>query len=224
MASPDNMQGAITRSDLATLPRILSDNGYETHAIGKMHFIPPRRNNGLDRLELMEEVPAFREQDDYARYLKEVGLGDVQHIHGVRHLLYMLPQRSLIPEEHQGTKWVADRGIEFLHANRGSHPFFLWLSWIAPSILPLTCRSATPTYTKTPICRNQSSRPRRRLRWLKRASRWAIYPRPTTFVACVRSTTPRAAFVDEQVGRVLEALDETGLAEKTLVLFPQRPW
>ena len=55
-------------------------------------------------LELMEEVPRYREEDDYALYLKSVGLGHIQHIHGVRHLLYMLPQRSLIPEEHHGTK------------------------------------------------------------------------------------------------------------------------
>lgn len=215
---PDNMQGAVTRTDLPTLPRILSDNGYETHAIGKMHFIPSRRHNGLDRLELMDEVPQFREQDDYALYLQRVGLGNVQHIHGVRHLLYMLPQRSLIPEEHHGTKWVADRGIEYLQANRGRHPFFLWLSWIAPhppfdvperyadlykdADLPEPIVANTPTSALSEESKLLGDLPTpayvRRMRELYYAS---------------------ASFVDEQIGRVLDTLDETGLADNTLVLF-----
>ena len=215
---PDNMQGVQTRADLPMLPRILSDNGYETHAIGKMHFVPPHRHNGLDRLELMEEVPRYREEDDYALYLKSVGLGHIRHIHGVRHLLYMLPQRSLIPEEHHGTKWVADRGIDFLQANRGRHPFFLWLSWIAPhppfdvpdrfaelyreADLPAPIQSLTPTSALS-----QESKP---LGDLPSAD----------YVQRMREVYYGAvSHVDEQVGRVLDALDETGLTENTLVLF-----
>ena len=129
---PDNVHDISTRADLPTLPRILSDNGYETRSIGKMHFIPARRHNGFDKMELMEELPNYREQDEYAMYLKEVGLGHIQNIHGVRNLLYMLPQRSIVPEEHHGTFWVGQRTAKFIRSNNGRHPFFLWSSWIAP--------------------------------------------------------------------------------------------
>ena len=67
-----------------------------------MHFRPPRRHNGFDKMELMEEIVSYRERDEYAMYLKNVGLGNIQNIHGVRNLLCLLPQRSLIPEK---TSW-----------------------------------------------------------------------------------------------------------------------
>ncbi|MCP4167255.1 MAG: sulfatase-like hydrolase/transferase [Chloroflexi bacterium] len=215
---PDNMQGVNTRADLPMLPRILSDNGYETHAIGKMHFVPPRRHNGLERLQLMEELPWYREDDDYALYLKSVGLGHIQHIHGVRHLLYMLPQRSLIPEDHHGSKWVADRGIEYLSANQGRKPFFLWLSWIAPhppfdvpdrfaelyqgADLPQPHRSETPTSLLAVESELLGDLPNEQ------------------YVQRMREVYYGAvSHVDEQVGRVLDTLDELGLAGNTLVIF-----
>ena len=91
---------------IPTLPRILRDGNYVTEAIGKMHFQPPRSHHGFERMQIMEETPDTREEDDYLLYLKSVGLGNVQHQHGVRHLLYMQPQRALIPEEHTGNHWV----------------------------------------------------------------------------------------------------------------------
>ena len=72
----------------------------------------------------MEEIPKFREDDEYAMHLKEVGLGNIQNIHGVRNLLYMIPQRSLIPEENHGSTWVADRSVEYIKENGGKRPFF----------------------------------------------------------------------------------------------------
>jgi arylsulfatase A-like enzyme len=215
---PDNLHGATTRTDLPTLPRILSDNGYETRAIGKMHFLPPRRHNGFDRMELMEELPTYREQDDYAMYLKQVGLGHIQHIHGVRHLLYMVPQRSLIPEEHHGTKWLGDRAIEFLRSNRGRQPFFLWLSWIAPhppfdvpdrladlyrdARLPTPFRSKTPTSSLAEESKTLGDLPDERY---VRRMRELYYAAIT--------------FVDEQICRVLDAMEEMGLLDNTLILF-----
>jgi len=129
---PDNCWGFGMPDGLPTFPEILSDNGYETRTIGKNHFYPPRRHNGYLNMELMQEVPAFREQDEYLLYLKENGLGHIQNIHGVRNLLYMVPQQSQIPDEHHGTTWAADRTIDFIETNNGRHPWMLKLGWIAP--------------------------------------------------------------------------------------------
>ncbi len=215
---PDNMHQAVTRADLPTLPRLLSDAGYESRAIGKMHFIPARRHNGFDRMELMEELPWYREQDDYALYLQSVGLGHIQHIHGVRHLLYMLPQQSLIPEAHHGTKWVADRGMEFLRTNRGRQPFFLWLSWIAPHPpfdVPARWADAyadaevpAPVVAQTPT--SALAEENRLLGDL---------PGPAYVRRMREAYFASISFVDEQIGRVLEMLETTGLADNTLVLF-----
>jgi arylsulfatase A-like enzyme len=205
-------------SAIPTLPRILSDNGYITRAIGKMHFQPPRRHHGFDKMELMEELPYKREDDEYAMYLKEVGLGHIQHIHGVRHLLYMLPQRSLIPEKHHGSTWVGDRSVEFLRANY-DRPFFLWSSWIAPHPpfdvpdnfsdlysdveLPRPIEGAAdlPDFYKTKS-RNSGDIPNTEVLMRMRELYYASI-----------------TLVDKNVGKILNSLGELGILDDTLVIF-----
>ncbi len=214
---PDNLRKPL-ESSVPALPRILSDNGYMTRAVGKMHFQPPRRHHGFEKMELMEELPVYRENDEYAMYLKSVGLGHIQHIHGVRHLLYMLPQRSLVPEEHHGSKWVADRSIEFLKANY-DRPFFLWSSWIAPHPPfdapdsfagiyddvempePLTGEADVPEFMKT------------------RAENYGDIPSREVLMRMRRLYCASLSFVDRQVGRILDCMDEIGILDDTLIIF-----
>ena len=215
---PDNVHGISTSADLPTLPRILSDNGYETRSIGKMHFIPARRHNGFDKMELMEELPNYREQDEYAMYLKEVGLGHIQNIHGVRNLLYMLPQRSIVPAEHHGTYWVGRRTAEFIRSNRGRHPFFLWSSWIAPHPpfdiidrfadmyrdveLPEPYQSNTPLASLTEENRMLGDLPTK------------------DYVRRMREIYYAAiSMVDESVGDVLTTLEDTHQLDNTVIIF-----
>lgn len=215
---PDNVHTDITRVDLPTIPRILSNHGYDTHSIGKMHFRPARRHNGFLKMELMEEIPQTREEDEYAMYLNEVGLGNVRNIHGVRNLLYMLPQRSLIPEEHHGTKWVADRAIDYLRTNRGRQPFFLKASWIAPHPpFDLIERFANfykgvnlpqPVTSQTPLAALTQENA-----MLGDIPNTAVLRRMREFYYGAIS------MVDEHIGRVLDALSDIGQMDNTLVIF-----
>lgn len=206
---------------IPTLPRILSDNGYETRAIGKMHFRPARRHNGFNKMELMEEIPRCREEDEYAMYLESVGLGHISNIHGVRNLLYMMPQRSLIPEEHHGSTWVADRSIEFLKREAGRQPFFLWSSWIMPHPpfdvpdsfanlysdveLPEPLVSKTPISIRAEEMKNNFSAPQENYNEILRRTR-------ELYFAAV-------SMVDKNIGRVLDALKDTGELDNTLIIF-----
>jgi arylsulfatase A-like enzyme len=205
-----------------TLPGLLSDAGYETRAIGKMHFQPPRRHHGFDRMELSEETPRTRESDEYAMYLKSVGLGHIQNIHGLRNLLYEAPQRSLVPEEHHGTTWVGDRTVDFLKSNGGRQPFFCWTSWIAPhppfdlpdSVadlyrdvpLPEPIQDKTEPNEFTRVMSDDNTIPPdgKRAEFMRRRQE-AYYAQIT--------------FVDQQVGRVLDALEEIGQLDNTLIIF-----
>ncbi|MFO7958473.1 MAG: sulfatase-like hydrolase/transferase [Candidatus Brocadiia bacterium] len=206
---------------LPVLPRILSDAGWETRAVGKMHFRPVRRHNGFDRMELMEEIPRWREHDDYAMYLKEVGLGQIVNIHGVRNLLYLAPQRSLIPEEHHGSAWVGDRSVEFLRANAGRRPFFLWSSWIHPhppwdvpdSLADLYAGRDIPE----PLVSETPTHPGRRGGW----SVADIPPgREDYRIRRARELYYAAiTLVDKNIGRILDALEDIGELDNTLVIF-----
>jgi arylsulfatase len=215
---PDNDPAAIMPMDLPTIPRILSDNGYDTRAIGKMHFCPARRHNGFLNMELMEELPNTREEDEYAMYLKRVGLGHIQNIHGVRNLLYMIPQRSLTPEAHHGTKWVADRVIGYLRASRGRQPFFLWTSWIAPhppfdivdrfADLYQDAELPRPYISRTPL---PSLAAENAMLGDLPGDHYLRRMREVYYAAIT--------MVDEQVGRILETLQEIGQMDNTLIIF-----
>jgi arylsulfatase A-like enzyme len=215
---PDNGVGNGLPAALPTLPRILSDNGYDTRAIGKMHFIPARRHNGFLKMELMEELPPTREEDEYAMYLKDVGLGRIQNIHGVRNLLYMLPQRSLIPHEHHGTTWVGDRTIDYLQRNQGRQPFFLWASWIAPhppfdiidrfADLYQDADLPAPYFSETPL---PALAQENAMLGDIPDGRYMRRMREVYYAA--------VSMVDEQVGRILDTLEETGQLDNTLIIF-----
>jgi arylsulfatase A-like enzyme len=205
-----------------TIMQMLGLSGYRTRAVGKMHFRPVRRHFGFHEMELMEEIPDFREEDAYLTYLKENGTGHVREVHGVRNLLYHLPQVSVIPEAHHGSTWVADRTIEFLKSNRGK-PFFCWSSWIAPhppwnppepfasmydpaslalphnfdrdvETLPGRHRAVTNAYDMG----NATADMLRRVKALYAGS---------------------ISLIDKGVGRILDTLDELGLADDTMVVF-----
>lgn len=206
---------------LPTLPRLLADGGYHTRAIGKMHFRPTRRHSGFDAMELMEEIPRYREDDEYAMYLKDVGWGHIRNIHGVRNLLYMAPQRSLVPEEHHGSTWVGRRSAEFIRREAGRRPFFLWSSWIAPhppfdipdSVADLYRGRPLPEPLRSETTISEQARKQDRYADLPAGEEGGYLRRMRE---CYFSAI---SFVDRNIGPILEALEETGVLDNTLIIF-----
>ena len=203
---------------LPTMASALSAAGYETIAVGKMHFQPARNHNGFGRLELMEEMPRFREDDEYASYLKNAGFGEIQSIHGVRNLLYMLPQNPLQAEECCGTPWVADRVIHHLKTNKGKRPFFYWGSWISPHAPLSIPKRFADLYRekKLPLPIPGDSNPKA---ITLENSRIGDY---TTEEVARRGREyyyGAISWVDEQIGRIMQTLKDENLLENTLVIF-----
>ncbi len=203
--------------NLPTFAQILNDDGYETIAIGKMHFQPERRAVGFDYFYNMDELPHTREEDDYAMYLKEIGYGHLQSVHGVRTCLYMQPQRSLIPEEHHGSAWVANRAIQYLEESEGRRPFLMWAGFIHPhppfdipedwadlynGKIPKPVSSVTPLSTLAEENKQLgcafNDEVKQRMR--------ELYASALTFA-------------DHQIGRIIDKLRELDLLDNTLVVF-----
>lgn len=202
---------------IPTLPGILSENGYRTAAIGKMHFSPVRMHHGYSEMHLMEEIPRRRQDDAYATYLKKQGLGAVQNIHGIRPLLYHRPQQAQVDEAHYETNWVKNRTIQWLNEN-GEHPFMLCVGYIKPhppwdipknfqglykdKVLPKAIERS-----RSYPCSNEADP------WYgdlddedkMREIREAYYTSVT--------------MVDESVGHIMEHLRSTGQLDNTLVIY-----
>ncbi len=211
---------------LPTAAQLLGSAGYVTHAIGKMHFRPPRRHYGFQRMELMEEIPTHREDDEYLLFLKREGYGHVRQVHGVRNVLYHQPQVSVLPESHHGSTWVADRTVDFLaqHARYyPQRPFFCWSSWIAPHLpwnAPEPFASMYPVDSIDPP--HHWDQP---VETLAPGVRRNKQTADLAFASMEHLKRIKALYygnvslVDKGVGRILRALDALGMAEDTLVVF-----
>lgn len=204
--------------DLPTFAQCLSDQGYDTIAIGKMHFQPYRRHNGFHRLLLMDEIPRFREDDDYALYLKDNGYEHLQSIHGVRHMLYMQPQRSLVKEEDHGSSWVANETIKYLENKSKDKPFMIWAGFIAPhppfdvpqsyADLYTNRDIPAPLISKTPISTLAQEN-----------KNIADYPNTETLMRARELYYSAISFVDHNVGKILSKLEEMGELDNTFIMF-----
>lgn len=197
---PSNVLRPLPRH-LPSLPRILSEHGYATAAVGKMHFHPVRAHHGFHHMRLMEEIPAHRDDDEYLKYLGTTKYKDLLHLHGVRHTGYQQPQRSLLDDAHHGSTWVAEETCRHIAVNR-DRPWFIWSSWIQPHPPANVSSRFADMYRRAdlPALRgNAVETPElRRFREL--------------YYAAISQ-------VDKNVGTVLDALDEFGLADNTLVIY-----
>jgi arylsulfatase A-like enzyme len=97
--------------------------GYQTAAIGKMHFTPQRARHGFDEMILPE---------DYYREMAAQGF-DLQPMrHGLgQNELY--PGMATVSEAKTLTSWIAEQCVQYIRERRDpTVPFFLWCSFSKP--------------------------------------------------------------------------------------------
>lgn len=124
----DNMA---MRQDIPSFMEQLTEAGYQTHGVGKMHFTPDAtRMWGFESRDISEEGAG--KNDAFCQHLKDNDYSHVHDPHGVRSEYYYIPQPSQLPAHLHNTAWTADRSIDFLNQRDTSRPFFLWSSFIKP--------------------------------------------------------------------------------------------
>lgn len=216
--------GSPMSADRPTLMGVLSGAGYRTHAVGKMHFQPPRRSFGFQSMELSEEIPRSVEQDDFLSFLQGRGFAHVHEPHGIRSDMYYIPQVSQLPAPLHTTAWTADRAAAFLRGHDQRQPFFLWMSFIKPHPPfdpPVPWNKLYRTVDMPKPFRPEGYQALQTW-WMRHQNRYKYResgPDDTlartiraAYLACI-------SFIDHELGRVLRVLATTGLAERTLVLF-----
>lgn len=204
--------------DLPTFAEILQDDRYNTVAIGKMHFQPYRAHNGFNRLLLMDEIPRFLEDDDYALYLREKGYTHLQSVHGVRHMLYMQPQESLVKEEDHGTTWVANKTIETLDTISLERPFLIWSGFIAPHPPFDVPKEYQDIYRDKEIPTSKESKTSLSNLALENMN-IADYPNESYLRRAKECYYSTITHVDTHIGRIIQKLKEIGEYDNTLIIF-----
>ena len=204
---------------------VLTRAGYRTHGIGKCHFTPDKTAlRGFETRETQEECQA-RGGDDYMRFLDQNGFGDLPEPHGVRGEMYYIPQVSQLPQRLHPTQWIGDRSVAFVREQAGAQqPWLLFGSFIHPHppfappspwhklyrapLMPFPKHPQDAEALQTFINRFQN-RYKYRDQGIDRNLLRNIVAH---YYACI-------SFIDYQVGRIMQALEEGGQLDQTLILF-----
>ncbi|MEM6333023.1 MAG: sulfatase-like hydrolase/transferase [Planctomycetota bacterium] len=116
-----NKPAPVPAAEHPTLPGLLTAAGYQTRAVGKMHFKPTRACYGFEHTQLPFDY--VREQKRLGRpTTMEHGLGQNE----------MHPGMSTVDEAQSLTRWIVDRSIDFIETRDPTRPFFLWTSFTKP--------------------------------------------------------------------------------------------
>lgn len=205
-----------------TLPQALRDKGYYTQVIGKCHYAPQRNLHGFHHAILDESGRAgsvdFR--SDYRAWFYSEAPNLNPDATGVGFNDYN-GKPYVLPERLHPTTWTADVAVRFLESYQRAQPFFLKVSFARPhspydppqrwmdqyqdAALPkaevgkwAAARYAPRSWERNDIWHGDMGAE-------VRTSRQAYYG--------------SVSYIDEQIGRILGALERRGLLEQTLILY-----
>ncbi|MCC6796482.1 MAG: sulfatase-like hydrolase/transferase [Candidatus Hydrogenedentes bacterium] len=132
---------ATLRAEIDTYPRILRDAGYNTVAVGKMHFTPTYLDVGFERMYLAEQDGDGRWDDDYHRELMQGGLIDINDLEDQRREYRAHARKEYwetfgalptnLPKEMHSTEWIGRKSLEILN-EWGASGNLLVTSFIKP--------------------------------------------------------------------------------------------
>ncbi|HEY2931551.1 MAG TPA: arylsulfatase [Acidobacteriota bacterium] len=204
------------------MPRALSEAGYYTIALGKMHFSCPERNyHGFHQMLLEEadraDSPDFR--SDYRSWFwseapnldpDATGLGWNDY----RSKAFALPERLHI------VRWIGDTAVRFLRTYNRPKPFFLWVSIERPHSPYDPPKRFLRRYADAALPRPVVAK------WAKRYKQrsgpgydiWHGDLGSQQVLQSRRGYYGLVSFVDEQFGRIFEVLDQRGWIEETLII------
>jgi len=215
---------------IPTLPRALRDTGYQTAAVGKMHFTPTYLDVGFETMRLAEQDGPGRFDDDYHRWLQAEGLVDrLDLIDQRKEYRDLAPDvywetvgalRSDLDEAHHSTTWIAERALEVLDGWAGGehmlmvgfvkphHPFdppAPWDEMYDPQALTLL-----PGWLNEPPARDVQ----RSAGYFRHAELTEAQVRRA--MAYYYATLSQ---IDHHVGRMVDLLRRRGLYENTLIVY-----
>jgi iduronate 2-sulfatase len=203
--------------DIVTLPQLFKNSGAFVARIGKMyHYGVPGQigTSGLDDEPSWTEVinPRGRDKDDEAdviNFTPQRGLGSS---------LAWMEAKGEDAEQTDGK--VAAETIRLLEAHKDKS-FFIAAGFYRPHVPDIATKQYFDLY---PL--EQMTLPVEPAGHLTNVPPVALHPEPLNYgldeaklKQFKRAYLASVSFVDAQVGKVLDALDRLGLADKTIVVF-----
>ncbi len=210
--------------DQIMFPELLQQAGYRTALFGKLHVssfhleaIERHPHDGFDVYEWCHESPMKMDSEfnAYSKWLFEKNPAFHQQLKEQGRKL------APIPNEYHFTHWAAERTIDYIR-NAGDQPWFAYMSVFDPhdpydsteqKYMDMIDPDNIPkrvTGDNEPDCKPEATR---------RSSALFSDITDDKIKEMRHGYYASIAQIDEEVGRVLDALEETGQAENTLVIF-----
>ena len=208
------------------LPQLMTDAGYYSYGIGKMHWHPQRSLRGFAGTELDEsgrvEDPGF--VSDYRQWFASVAPGlnpDSSHMGWNGHGSGTYPLADTL----HPTWWTGERAVRFIENYDKQQPLFLKVSFARPHspydppqrFLDLYDGKTLPApatgdwdstyssrYTHDPLKNPDAAY----------GDFGAEYAQESR-----KHYAANVSFIDEEIGRVIEALKEKGLYDNSVIIF-----
>lgn len=207
------------------MPQMLSDCGYLTLGIGKMHWHPQNALHGFDATILDEsgrvESPYFR--SDYRKWFMTqapdknpdaTGIG--WNDHGA--------SAYKLPEKLHPTQWTGETAVQTISHYDGSKPLFLKVSFARPH------SPYDPPQRLLDLYKDIEMEDAASGEWSRHIGEKQTDPQAAPEAAYgqfgdeyVKNTKKHyyasITFIDEQIGRIVEALRKKGIYDQTLICF-----
>lgn len=201
--------------ELATLPQYLRQHGYKTYSTGKIYHGGYGRRKTDDEFDVLGPPPGVGVRP------KEKLVKDTPAPHPLVDW-GVFPHKDEDKGDWRVASWAVDRLKE-----KPQEPFFLSVGFFLPHVPCYATQKWFDLYPEESLQlplirrgdRDDTPRfswylhwklPEPRLKYLQEADQWTNLTR--SYLACV-------SFVDSQVGRVLDALEESGTADNTIVVL-----
>ena len=230
--------GMLGYSNIATNPypvekaRALAEAGYYTTSIGKNHYSPISNAHGYHHLisdehcsywfrtEGEKEAQSAEERCDYESWFWSQMPDKDPHATGLG--WNDQPSKPFVyPEEMHATHWTGATAVRFLQQYDRTEPFFLKVSFIRPHSPYDPPERFFKMYEGMPLPEAEAGEWATRYEprssdkddlWHGKLSKLEIQNSRQGYYGSV-------SFVDEQVGRILDALDQRKMLDDTLIVF-----
>jgi len=213
-----------------TIPRLFGAAGWNTAAIGKMHFYPWDNTEGFADRVIAEDKRHIHRRDHWTLFLEEHGYSrdHPAMVPGYRDDLGAIV--SPLPEEMHIDSFIGDQAVRWIQ-ERAEDPFFAWVSFNSPHDPYDPPASLAHLYEDAPIpepvgsAEELSGKPPYQRAITRFYTDHPLYLTDYTRMSTRQIRRMRERYlatvtlVDRQVGRILQALESRGLLDSTLVVF-----
>lgn len=218
----------LEQTGVLTWPQILSKAGYLTAAIGKMHFYPWDASLGFEHRVVCEDKRWLDIQDDYFHHLQRKGL---RKLHGRDHDGYQDNRGAIVCPYDLQDSWDGFVGTEaerFLRDYDDERPFAAMIGFPGPHCPYDPCAEYAQMFDPAdmpqpaPYVEAQDRRMRDSNVRSNRGDWNGVDYSEFDDTHKARVRAHYAALVkqiDDQVGRILQALRDTGRLDNTIIIF-----